>query len=59
MKTINRLRSHAVLVVPSRLAVGRARSAAEINVLCSNGLKAVVDELVPQFEQKTGHKVVC
>lgn len=33
-------------------------SAAEIRVLCSNALRAVVDELVPQFERSTGHKVV-
>ena len=32
--------------------------AAEINVLCSNGLKAVVDDLAPVFEKKTGHKLV-
>ena len=53
MKTINRL--IAVLVF---LTLATPARAAEINVLCSNGLKAVVDELVPQFEQKTGHKVV-
>ena len=40
------------------LAVAGTARAAEINVLCSNGLKAVVDELVPMFEQKTGHKLV-
>src|SRR3954471_7339004 len=53
MKVINRLVAVLVfltLAVPVR--------AAEINVLCSNGLKAVVDELAPAFEKKTGHKVV-
>jgi len=53
MKTINRL--IAVLVFLTFAAPVRA---AEINVLCSNGLKAVVDELAPAFEQKTGHKLV-
>ena len=53
MKTINRL--IVVLVV---LAFAAPVRAAEINVLCSNGLKAVVDELVPVFEQKTGNKVL-
>jgi molybdate transport system substrate-binding protein len=53
MKTINRLA--AVLVFLTFAAQARA---AEINVLCSNGLKAVVEELVPMFEQKTGNKVV-
>lgn len=33
-------------------------SAAEIRVLCSNGLKAVMEDLAPQFERSTGHKVV-
>ena len=33
-------------------------SAAEISVLCSNGFKAVMEELVPQFERASGHSVV-
>jgi len=37
-------------VVPAR--------AAEITVLCSNGIRAVMQELVPRFEKATGHKVV-
>jgi molybdate transport system substrate-binding protein len=53
MNIINRL--IAVLVF---LALAAPVRAAEINVLCSNGLKAVVDELAPVFEKKTGHKVV-
>jgi molybdate transport system substrate-binding protein len=32
--------------------------AAEIRVLCSNGLKAVMEDLAPQFERATGHKIV-
>ena len=32
-------------------------AAAEIRVLCSNGLKAVMEALVPAFEKATGHKV--
>jgi molybdate transport system substrate-binding protein len=31
--------------------------AAEIRVLCSNGLKAVMEALLPAFEKATGHKV--
>ena len=31
--------------------------AADIRVLCSNGLKAVFEELAPQFEKLSGHKV--
>ena len=35
---------------------GLAR-AAEIKVLCSNGIKAVMEELVPQFERATRHTI--
>lgn len=31
--------------------------AAEIRVLCSNGFRAVMQDLVPQFERATGHTV--
>jgi molybdate transport system substrate-binding protein len=53
MKMLNR--SAAVLFV---LLVAGAANAAEIKVFCSNGIRAVVDELVPQFERATGHRVV-
>jgi molybdate transport system substrate-binding protein len=33
-------------------------SAAGITVICSNGIKAVMEELVPRFEEATTHKVV-
>jgi molybdate transport system substrate-binding protein len=39
------------------LTLASAASAAEIKVLCTNGVRAVVDELVPQFERATGNKV--
>jgi len=32
--------------------------AADIKVFCTNGVKAVVEELLPQFERTTGNKVV-
>lgn len=32
-------------------------SAAQIRILCSNGIRAVMEELVPQFEQATKHQV--
>jgi molybdate transport system substrate-binding protein len=38
------------------MAAGQAR-AAEIKVLCSNGLRAVMQELAPQFEHASGHKL--
>ena len=34
-----------------------AAGASEIVVRCSNGLKTVVEELAPVFEQQTGHKL--
>jgi len=46
------------LVALTVLAQPRVASAADIKVLCSNGIKAVMEELVPQFEQATKHKVV-
>ena len=53
MKTITRLLLACVVVVFAAPA-----HAAEINVLCSNGLRAVVEELAPAFEQKTGNKLM-
>lgn len=53
MKTITRLLLACVVVVLAAPA-----HAAEINVLCSNGLRAVVEELAPAFEQKTGNKLM-
>jgi molybdate transport system substrate-binding protein len=53
MKMLNRVAS----VLFALLFAGAAH-AAEIKVFCSNGIRAVVDELVPQFERATGHKVV-
>jgi len=53
MRTLSRLALTCLFVI-----LAAAAQAADINVLCSNGLKAVVDDLAPQFEQKTGHKVI-
>src|SRR5262245_27386876 len=38
-------------------AAGAAAQAAEIVVLSSNALKAVLEELAPRFQQETGHKL--
>jgi len=40
------------------LSISVAAQAAEIRVLCSNGLKAVMEDAAPQFERASGHKVV-
>jgi molybdate transport system substrate-binding protein len=47
-----------VFLMLTMLARSSVASAAEIKVLCSNGIKAVVEELAPQFERATTHKVV-
>ena len=39
------------------LAQAHVAAGVEVKVLCSTGLKAVMDELVPQFERTTAHKV--
>jgi molybdate transport system substrate-binding protein len=45
----------ALLVV---LPVATSASAADLKVFCTNGVKAVVEELLAQFERTTGNKVV-
>lgn len=48
----------SAIIVSVCLARPAPVRAAEITVLCSNGIRAVMQELVPQFEQATGHHVV-
>jgi molybdate transport system substrate-binding protein len=45
----------AALVCLSQFGIA---GAAELKLLSSNGVKTVLEELVPQFEKTTGHKVV-
>jgi molybdate transport system substrate-binding protein len=52
MKTITRLALAGFI-----LAMANKVDAAEIKVLCSNGIRAVLEELAPQFERETKHKV--
>jgi len=40
------------------LGLGAGAQAAEIKVLSTNGVKAVLEELAPQFEKATQHKLV-
>lgn len=39
------------------LALARPLEAAQITLLCSNGIKSVVDALLPTFEAASGHRV--
>lgn len=57
MKSI-RIVSLSTLALLFILAQASVAGAAEIRVLCSNGLKSVMEDLAPQFEKSTGHKVV-
>jgi len=44
-------------VVPVILAQAAVAHAGEITVLSPNGMRSVVQELAPQFERTTGHKL--
>jgi molybdate transport system substrate-binding protein len=46
------------VAVVAGLALPREAGADTISVLCSNGFKAVMETLAPQFEQATKNKVV-
>ena len=43
-----------LVLLPSAIVTARA---ADITILASNGVKAAVVELIPQFENETGHKL--
>jgi molybdate transport system substrate-binding protein len=47
----------AVLVTALTLAHASVASAERITVLCSNGFKAVLQEVAPQFEKTSGHQL--
>ena len=54
---VGRLRPAAALVLGALLAHSSVASADQITVLCSNGFKAVLQDLAPQFEKATTHQV--
>jgi molybdate transport system substrate-binding protein len=45
------------LAVLATLPAARPAAADDLTVLCSNGLKAVADDLIPKFERETKHRV--
>ena len=57
MKTMTRL-SIGLFTFAFMLALATATAAADIKVFCTNGVRAVVEELIPQFERTTGNKVI-
>ena len=52
-----KLAAIAVLAVLTALTHGAVADAAEIKVLSTTALTAVMEELAPQFERESGHKV--
>jgi len=40
------------------LALSTSAGAADIHVFCTNGIRAVVEDLRPKFEQQTGNRIV-
>lgn len=47
-----------IRLISFMLICATAANAAEIRVLCSNGLQAVMEDLAPQFEKASGHRVI-
>jgi molybdate transport system substrate-binding protein len=52
-----RLAAAATVVTTVLLGLAVGAEAAEVKVLCANGMRAVLTELQPQFERTTGHTV--
>ena len=49
---------HLLLAAVAALAlVGAPANAAEITLIAPGGIRAALDDLIPQFEAQTGHKV--
>src|SRR5215831_15782577 len=55
MKVVGIIAAVVRLVVPVMLAQASVAHAAEITVLGTSGMRAVVEELAPPFERTTGH----
>jgi len=54
---LHSIAAHTTIGFALSLALGAGSRAAEIKVLASNGVKTVLEELAPQFEKSTGHKL--
>jgi molybdate transport system substrate-binding protein len=48
----------AALYAAAMLGAGAPACAEEIRVLSTNGMKSVIEQLAPQFEKATGHRIV-
>ncbi len=47
----------AIFTLSLLLSQGLAAEAAELKILCANGMQTVMEDLGPKFERATGHKV--
>ena len=47
-----------IAAVVAMLALATSASAADLHILCTNGIRAVVEDLRPKFEQQTGDRIV-
>jgi molybdate transport system substrate-binding protein len=52
------MRYLGMMVAAAIAALTTAAHAADIRIICSNGFHAVMQELGPQYERSTGHKLV-
>ena len=52
------MRAAATTGFAAMLAFGMSATAAEIKVLSSNALKSALEEIAPQFEKASGHKLM-
>jgi molybdate transport system substrate-binding protein len=59
MKALRLAVSMCLLAALGMLAHPRPANAAEVRVLCSVALRAVAEELFPEFEKATNHKIVA
>src|SRR5215831_8848602 len=49
----------AIMITAVLLGRGVTANAAEVKVLCANGMRAVLSDLQPQFERTTGHTMTA
>ena len=56
---IRKAAAAAIMIAAVLLGLGVTVNAAEIKVLCANGMRAVLSELQPQFERTTGHTMTA
>lgn len=57
MRRLSTLAAIAFAMISSLLVNAQSAGAAEIKVLCGGALQPAFSELIPKFEQSTGHKV--